>query len=154
GKEDLEPSLLRLLCEIVEGPCLLVSRLLRDGINDDHRVFAAVIAGADQPRRDDVLAREFAELEILTLAGGLRADGHAVGAAAGLRRHNPRLAVTGDLAPCRNLQSLQLAQIHGASLLPARQRNARIAWGATGVRAPAASCLWGCRKQSRRLTFV
>src|SRR5262249_9078613 len=79
----------------------------------DLRRLAAVVAGADDPGRDDMLARLLAEGEVLTLARRLRADTDAVSLAGGLRRDRPPFAVEGDLEPGGDLQRLQFPHFHG-----------------------------------------
>src|SRR5262249_23307617 len=70
-EQRLESILLGALRLVVEGPYLRTGRPDRDGIGDDLRRLAAVVAGAGESRGEDVLARLPPKLKVFTGAGRL-----------------------------------------------------------------------------------
>ena len=72
-----------------------------------------MVACADEPGREDVLAGLLTQLEVVTGAGRCSAEGDTVRAAGGLRRHDPDALGENDLDPSGDFQSLQLAEVHG-----------------------------------------
>jgi hypothetical protein len=112
GQQDLQAVLLLVLRLVVDGPVLLVGRLLRHFVGHHGRL-TAVVPLLDKTGRVDVLARLESQREVLALASVGR-QGDAVGAAAALRGDVPRAAAEGQLAAGRDFQALQFPHVHVA----------------------------------------
>src|SRR6185436_14788493 len=113
-QEFAKPNFLGLLGFVVAWPVLLVGWLGGDRIGDELGSLAVIVAGTDESGGEDVLARPLAQLEVVTRAGRHGAEGNAVRAAGGLRRNDPDALGASDVRSCRDFQSLQLAEVHGA----------------------------------------
>src|SRR5438477_11162827 len=102
--------LLRGLCQVVGGPVLLVTRLLRHDVGVKSGGLAAALSLQDEAGREAMLARLLTQLEVVASAGrGGRSEDKAKSAVAGLAGHGPGVAVESELGAGCDFEGIQLS---------------------------------------------